>query len=255
MVKINCIYFSRKLIMFNKINLKDALVSERSKLSNDLVKSAINQLNDDFLQEKSIESHLSGFNSKKYISDITISNTENVFNINEIKNIAIKHRLRFLPTKYFKNNIPKEAIFKIKEIEKSHSTSIKQFFILAPSTAFDLEDCNKDPLLFIPIKNNNFLLVHKWGSDLSWFKKLTALPFRSLETMIASVGITALLIALLTPTWLILNGAEVDMGYFGYHRLAWFFYAFILLCSLSTFICFSQSIYPSEYQWNKKTYN
>ena len=47
--------------MFDKINLKDALVSERSKLSNDLVKSAINQLNDDFLQEKSIESHLSGF--------------------------------------------------------------------------------------------------------------------------------------------------------------------------------------------------
>jgi hypothetical protein len=73
--------------------------------------------------------------------------------------------------------------------------------------------------------------------------------------MVASVGITALLIALFTPTWLILNGAEIDMGYFGYHRLAWFFYAFIMLCSLSTFICFSQSIYPSEYQWNKKTYN
>ena len=36
--------------------------------------------------------------------------------------IAVKHRLRFLPTKYFKNHIPKEAIFKIKEIEKSHST-------------------------------------------------------------------------------------------------------------------------------------
>ena len=241
--------------MFDKINLKNALISERSKLSNNIVKSVINQLNNDFLQEKSIETHLSDYHSKNYISDIDISNTENVFNIKEIENIAVKHRLRFLPTKYFKNHIPKEAIFKIKEIEKSHSTSIKQFYILAPSTAFDLEDCNKDPLLFIPLKNNNFLLVHKWGSDLSWFKKLTALPFRSLESMVASVGITALFIALLTPTWLILNGAEIDMGYFGYHRLAWFFYAFIMLCSLSTFICFSQSIYPSEYQWNKKTYN
>ena len=235
--------------------LKNALISERSKLSDNIVKSVTNQLNNDFLQEKSIETHLSDYHSKNYISDIDISNTENVFNIKEIKNIAVKHRLRFLPTKYFKNHIPKEAIFKIKEIEKSHSTSIKQFYILAPSTAFDLEDCNKDPLLFIPLKNNNFLLVHKWGSDLSWFKKITALPFRSIETMVVSVGIIALLIALFTPTWLILNASEIDMGYFGYHRLAWFFYAFIMLCSLSTFICFSQSIYPSEYQWNKKTYN
>ena len=241
--------------MFDKINLKNALISERSKLSDNIVKSVTNQLNNDFLQEKSIETHLSDYHSKNYISDIDISNTENVFNIKEIKNIAVKHRLRFLPTKYFKNHIPKEAIFKIKEIEKSHSTSIKQFYILAPSTAFDLEDCNKDPLLFIPLKNNNFLLVHKWGIDLSWFKKITALPFRSIETMVASVGITALLIALFTPTWLILSASEIDMGYFGYHRLAWFFYAFIMLCSLSTFICFSQSIYPSEYQWNKKTYN
>ena len=241
--------------MFDKINLKNALISERSKLSDNIVKSVTNQLNNDFLQEKSIETHLSDYHSKNYISDIDISNTENVFNIKEIKNIAVKHRLRFLPTKYFKNHIPKEAIFKIKEIEKSHSTSIKQFYILAPSTAFDLEDCNKDPLLFIPLKNNNFLLVHKWGIDLSWFKKITALPFRSIETMVVSVGIIALLIALFTPTWLILNASEIDMGYFGYHRLAWFFYAFIMLCSLSTFICFSQSIYPSEYQWNKKTYN
>lgn len=241
--------------MFENINLKDALVSERSKLTNNVVSSAVNQLNNDFLQEKSIINNLSGYNSKKYFANLDISTSKNIFNLKEIEKIAVKYRLRFLPTKYFKNNIPQEAIFKVKEIEKTNSTSIKQFYILAPSTAFDLEDCNKDPLLFIPLKNNNFLLVHKWGSDLSWFKKLTALPFKSLETMVASVGITALLIALFTPTWLILNGAEIDMGYFGYHRLAWFFYAFIMLCSLSTFICFSQSIYPSEYQWNKKTYN
>ena len=121
--------------------------------------------------------------------------------------------------------IPQEAIFKIKEIEKSNSTEIKKFFILAPSSAFDLEDCNKDPLLFIPLKNNQYFLVHKWGSDLSWIKKLTAIPFRTLETMAISVALTALIIALLTPTWLILNGAEIDMGYFGYHRLAWYLYA------------------------------
>ena len=73
--------------------------------------------------------------------------------------------------------------------------------------------------------------------------------------MLISVGVMAFLIAMVTPTWLILNSAEIDMGYFGYHRMAWFMYAYILICSITTFICFSQNIYPSEYQWNKKTYN
>ena len=241
--------------MFQDINIEKELISLKSKNEKLLLNSAIDQLNIDLFKEKTIQKNINSSNNKKYFANIKIEDTSNVYSFETIEKIAIKHRLRFLPTKFFKNQIPQEAIFKIKEIEKSNSTEIKKFFILAPSSAFDLEDCNKDPLLFIPLKNNQYYLVHKWGSDLSWIKKLTAIPFRTLETMAISVALTALIIALLTPTWLILNGAEIDMGYFGYHRLAWFLYAFIMLCSLSTFICFSQSIYPSEYQWNKKTYN
>ncbi|MAJ05336.1 MAG: hypothetical protein CL827_00550 [Crocinitomicaceae bacterium] len=241
--------------MFQDINIEKELISLKSKNEKLLLNSANDQLNNDLIKEKTIQKNINSSNNKKYFANIKIDESSNVYNFKTIETIAIKHRLRFLPTKFFKNQIPQEAIFKIKEIEKSNSIEIKKFFILAPSSAFDLEDCNKDPLLFIPLKNNQYYLVHKWGSDLSWIKKLTAIPFRTLETMAISVALTALIIALLTPTWLILNGAEIDMGYFGYHRLAWFLYAFIMLCSLSTFICFSQSIYPSEYQWNKKTYN
>ena len=241
--------------MFQDINIEKELISLKFKNEKLLLNSAIDQLNNDLIKEKTIQKNINSSNNKKYFANIKIDESSNVYNFKTIETIAIKHRLRFLPTKFFKNQIPQEAIFKIKEIEKSNSIEIKKFFILAPSSAFDLEDCNKDPLLFIPLKNNQYYLVHKWGSDLSWIKKLTAIPFRTLETMAISVALTALIIALLTPTWLILNGAEIDMGYFGYHRLAWFLYAFIMLCSLSTFICFSQSIYPSEYQWNKKTYN
>ena len=241
--------------MFQDINIEKELTSLKSKNEKLLLNSAIDQLSNDLIREKTIQKNINSSNNKKYFANIKIEDTSNVYSFKTIETIAIKHRLRFLPTKFFKNQIPQEAIFKIKEIEKSNSIEIKKFFILAPSSAFDLEDCNKDPLLFIPLKNNQYYLVHKWGSDLSWIKKLTAIPFRTLETMAISVALTALIIALLTPTWLILNGAEIDMGYFGYHRLAWFLYAFIMLCSLSTFICFSQNIYPSEYQWNKKTYN
>tara|TARA_Y100000991_G_scaffold116429_1_gene87829 strand:+ start:1 stop:726 length:726 start_codon:yes stop_codon:yes gene_type:complete len=241
--------------MFDSIDIKNELIKVRSKAENDFLNSVNDLLDNDFVKESEIEKNITKSSSKNYFAEINTSSNENIFNIESIKKIAIQHRLRFLPTKYFKNKIPKEAIFKIKEIEKANNLTIDHFFILAPSKAFELEDCNKDPLLFIPIKNKNYLLVHQWGGDLGWIKKAIALPLKTIESMFVTVGIAAFLIAAFTPTWLILNGAEVDMGYFGYHRIAWFLYAFIMLCSLSTFLCFSQNIYPSEYQWDKKTYN
>ena len=250
-----CIYFSKKVNMFDSIDIKKELIKVRSNSENDLLNSVNQLLDNDVVIETEIEKKITKSSSKNYFAEIITNSKEDIFNIESIKKIAIQHRLRFLPTKYFKNEIPKEAIFKIKEIEKANNLSVEHFFILAPSQAFDLEDCNKDPLLFIPLKNKNYLLVHQWGDDLGWIKKAMALPLKTIESMFITVGIAAFLIAAFTPTWLILNGAEVDMGYFGYHRIAWFLYAFIMLCSLSTFICFSQNVYPSEYQWNKKTYN
>lgn len=240
--------------MFDNINLKDEL--QKAKESKDNIVDLFNtQIIIDQKQEKRIFNDLNKCSSKKIEAQLYNYESKNVYEIDDIKSIAVKYRLRFLPTKYFKNKIPNEAIFKIKSLEKANDTTIKQFYILAPSQNFDLEDVNKDPLLFAPLSNGKFLLIHKWGTDLKWYKKITSAPLKSIDSIFITIGCVALVIAGLTPTWLILNGAEVDMGYFGYHRIAWLIYSFILLCSLTTFICFSQNIYPSEYQWDKKTYN
>jgi len=239
--------------MFDDINLVDELNKVESSVNVvDLFKE---QVLKDQKQEESIQQNLQFGSKSIQVADLHDYDTKNVYDIQSIKSIAVKYRLRFLPTKYFKNKIPNEAIFKIKALEKANNTTIKQFHILAPSQNFDLEDINKDPLLFAPLSNGKFLLIHKWGTDLKWYNKLSALPLRSIESILFTIGLFALAIAAITPTWLILNGAEIDMGYFGYHRIAWFIYSFILFCSLTTFICFSQNIYPSEYQWDKKTYN
>ena len=241
--------------MFGNIDIKEELKKTQYSKEKSIIDIFNNQLDSDYNQEKNIIKNISNCNIKSSYADLHDYNPEDLYELENIKQIAIKYRLRFLPTKYFKNEIPQEAIFKIKSLEKLNNTTIKQYYILSPSENFDLEDVNKDPLLFVPLTNGKFLLIHKWGTDLRWYKKITALPLRSIESILIFIGIIALVIATITPTWLILNGAEVDMGYFGYHRIAWFIYAFILLCSLTTFICFSQSIYPSEYQWDKKTYN
>jgi len=241
--------------MFSKVNLKDELKKFQSKENSDILDLVNNQLLNDELMENNIKKNLNSCSTTNENIDLITYNENDVYDLKSIKSIAVKYRLRFLPTKYFKNEIPQEAIFKTKSLEKKNNTSIKNFHILAPATSFDLEDVNKDPLLFAPLKNGKYLLIHQWGTDLAWYKKLSALPLRSLESILISIGFVALFLSLITPTWLILNSAEIDMGYFGYHRIAWFLYAYILISSITTFICFSQNIYPSEYQWNKKTYN
>ena len=243
--------------MFENINLKEELIKERK--TNPALESFMSdiksQIRSEAEAEKKIINNIN--NSTGALNDLDLKNLDanNIFDIKEIKNLAIKYRLRLLPSKYFNNQIPKEAIFRLKHINKKNTVEIKDFMILAPSKAFDLEDENADPLLFIPLSVSKFYLVHQWGNDLNWFNKLRTIPLRNFTSLVISVGIIAAILAIITPTWIILNSAEIDMGYWGYHRVAWFIFAYILLASMTTLICFSQSIYPSDYQWNKKTYN
>lgn len=46
-----------------------------------------------------------------------------------------------------------------------------RFFIVAPATSFELQDRPIDPLLFCELGDDQFYLVHKWGNDLSVWRR------------------------------------------------------------------------------------
>ena len=114
--------------------------------------------------------------------NIDLLESNRIFHISHIKNICIAYRLRFLPTKYFKMDLPPEAIFAIKDLEKEHNLCLGGFKIVAPSKSFKLENAD-DPLLFAPIGNGYYYLIHKWGRDLHPLRKLMMWPFRNLENI------------------------------------------------------------------------
>ena len=53
-----------------------------------------------------------------------ILESSKIYHIDEIKQICIDYRLRFLDTSYFKGSIPAEALSKIKSLEKEHNLEI-----------------------------------------------------------------------------------------------------------------------------------
>ena len=56
-----------------------------------------------------------------------------------------------------------------------------------------------DPLLFVPIGNDYYYLVHQWGKEINALRKLTVLPIKNLMNFTITCIIISLLIAAIVP--------------------------------------------------------
>lgn len=124
--------------------------------------------------------------------------TDKIHHISQIKDVCIDYRLRFLDQMYFKGDLPKEALDKISSIEKEHNTILTGFKIMAPSVLFRLKKTD-DPLLFVPLGNDYYYLIHKWGNDLSPFRKLMMWPFKNIWNLIVLTLAISLVATIMTP--------------------------------------------------------
>ena len=183
--------------MFERINIYEELVKEKEK-SPSLLDEVDFILQAESEKDKDILNRLIVSPNTRHQAPI-VWNVSDVFTSKQIKNTCVKYRLRFLDSKLFKGEIPYEAVIKVKKIEKKHGVKFSEFKILAPSSLFKLEDRNKDPLLFAKLDNERFHLIHKWGNDMNWFRKVLFFPLSTIKTFIFSLLALSLLITLLVP--------------------------------------------------------
>lgn len=180
--------------------------------------------------------------------NIDLLETDRIYHVDQIKDICITYRLRFLDTKYFKNDIPREALIEIKELEKQHELTMQGFKIVAPSKMFKLENAD-DPLLFAPIGNGYFYLIHKWGNDLSPLRKVFAWPFKSFENLIVLTLLASLIATSLVPHGLF--GDTTTAVEF----LLIFFFMFKCVASMVLYYSFAAGKNFNTAIWNSKYFN
>lgn len=159
---------------------------------------------DDLKDDEIIQNISSGSTAGHNDFDLDLLETSKIYHLDQIKQICIDYRLRFLDSKYFKGELPYEAISKIKALEASHQTQLQGFKIIAPSKLFKLENAD-DPLLFAPIGNDYYYLIHKWGKDLSPARKLLMMPFKNFENLIFFTLLVSFLVTLMVPAGLFSN--------------------------------------------------
>ena len=180
--------------------------------------------------------------------DLDLLASERIYHLDHIKKICIDYRLRFLDSRYFKGDIPQEAISKIKQLEKEHETNLKGFKIVAPSKLFKLKDKN-DPLLFVPLGNDYFYFIHKWGNDLHPLRKALMWPFKNMVNLAWVVFALSYFVTLMFPLSLFTNTTS------GYEFWILFFFMFKSLVAVIIFYGVAKGKNFSNAIWRSKYYN
>ncbi len=163
-------------------DLESILLNENLKYSN------LDSQSYELINPKKITNHF----------DFDLLESNKIIHLNTIKKTCINYRLRFLDIDFFKGDLPIEAIDKLKYLEDIHNTRIDKLKIMAPSIMFRLKKTD-DPILFAPLGNNYFYIIHKWGNDLNGLRKLRMWPFMSLTNLLITLLIISFLITLFTP--------------------------------------------------------
>lgn len=177
------------------LNLQNTLRKDRDQhISSEDLKDMIQAI---FDQKEAIKSRVKSTletPNNSYVNTLTFDalDIDKIFHIDSIKKLCINYRLRFLDTHLFKGEYPKELYSIIPNLENDHKIQLKDFKIMAPSKLFRLKT-KEDPLLFVPIGNGYYYLVHKWGDDLKSYRKILVWPFKNINTLIFTSIILSLL--------------------------------------------------------------
>lgn len=239
-------------MIFSPLNIKQELIHERMKQQ-----SLINQVHE-LLEEvnRKDERILQRLKDENPEKDLLLRIDEQdrncVFSIGEIKNTCIRYRLRFLKSTYFKAEFPYEALMKIKEFEKKYGVEISNFKIIAPDHAFDLQNVNKDPLLFAQLSDDSYFLLHKWGTDLAWYKKYLFYPLQNPVIFFLTLLAFCALGSLIIPVqWMNVMNFESEV----FLRLWLAVHFFIMSSGVVLWLGISFSKNFSCNTWNSKYYN
>lgn len=240
-----------KVMKFPGINIEEELLKTRQRhISEETVLKEVQNIFDVHKkQEEAIRRSLDNGNSaggNDFLVDLLHS--ERIFHVSDIRKICIDYRLRFLDSKYFKDEIPYPALLKVKSLEKEHQTVLEGFKIIAPSISFKLKNAD-DPLLFAPIGNNYFYLIHKWGNDLHPFRKLLMWPFKTLENFAILLLIGSFGLTLMVPDGMFSPQQNTT------EFLIIFFFIFKWVSGLAIFYGVKKGKNFSSSIWNSKYYN
>jgi hypothetical protein len=238
-------------MMLARTNIEKLLTRSRNKrLSHEKILDEVQRIfTENDAEREEIASALKRKSSKgEHELKFELLQADRIFHLSDIKHMCITYRLRFLDTHYFKGPFPEEVISKIRSLEKEHNTTLRNYKLMAPAKLLKLENAD-DPLLFVPLSNDYFYLVHKWGNDLHPLRKALMWPFKTFENLVLSIFILSILITMISPIGWFTNTPAAQ------EYLLLFLFIFKGIAGMVLFYGFAKGKNFNEAIWDSKYYN
>ena len=172
-----------------------------------------------------------------------------LFHVDQIRKICIDYRLRFLDFNFFKGRVPDEAYTKLKEFELNHPDLDLNIKMMAPTKLFQLENYD-DPLMFVSLGNNYYYMIHKWGNDMSYFRKIFMWPFKNIYNILIYIAVISLLFTSFVPDGIFFYKNNPEIQFF-----VVFLFMFKSLAAIFIYFGFAMGKNFNENIWNSKFYN
>lgn len=135
-----------------------------------------------------------------------------------IRDLCVKYRLRFLDAGHYKGSLPARTISALRRSEVRFSSPIKGFKIMAPVRCFRTSsDSCLEPYLFIPLHSGLLYVVDQRMPEPPIWRAWAVWPLRGRVELAMIMMAVAILIAAVLPSSLI--GPVADAGWWGTHRI------------------------------------
>lgn len=219
----------------------------------DLSIEAFNIINEEVYDELNIRKRIKALEqSGQNLSRITSSlNPESIYILDDIKELCINNRYRFIHPRRYKEEFPNELVLKIKNIEQDLNIEMTKFKMLSTKKSFAKKKSEDVKMLFVEIDEEVYYLIHKWGKSIPKMRNKWVFPFRNVKSFFISILTLALLVAVLFP----FPSANTIQDHI-YLRFSVFMIMTILSTGILFFIAFTFRFSFSENDWlNEKHLN
>lgn len=236
------------------LNLEKALARERRRSQDQTAEETLAAFKallkaDDIEDETILQNIFAGGSSLSRALDLKKLDPNRIYQLEDIKQLCTRYRLRFLDASLFKGDIPYEAISAIKQLQKDQSVELQGYKMIAPAPMFHLENKDKDPLLMLPLGNDRYYLVHRWGNDLHPLRALMVYPFRSFKSLLSSIALLAAFVVSLFPDSIVMGPLDEHSWNI---RIIFFFYLFLAFSALTVLYGFSRMKNFNSELWNSR---
>jgi hypothetical protein len=206
-------------------------------------------LNENLYSKKNVLHNLKHYNKSFELIDEEDVDTSAIYSTSQIRALALNYRLRFLDSQHCKSYFPYESVLKIEHLNIQHKKALAGFKVLSTDKFFKDSKNTDVALLFAPTNLGNYYLIHKWGTDLKWHRKLFSWPLKNIETLFVSLIIFTFIVTMCLPTNLITLDHKAT--YWCAYRIGVFFHLLIFFMGFTAYFTFAFSKNLSSSIWNR----